>query len=53
MDTCINWLAVVRNFIVPIALHAGMPAVAVRHGFTALKMFPKHQQVSVSALHNC
>ena len=45
MDTCINWLTGVRNYIVPVALHAGMPAVAVRHGFQALKMFAKHQQV--------
>ena len=37
MDTCLDWLSRVRGYLVSIALHAGMPAVAVRHGFAALK----------------
>ena len=46
METCVGWLSVVRNFIVPVAIHAGMPAVAARHGFAALKTLAKHQHVS-------
>lgn len=37
MDTCLEWLSHVRGHIVSIAIHAGMPAVAIRHGFAALK----------------
>ena len=40
----------VRNFIVPIALHAGMPAVAVRHGFSALNVLTKHQHVRLAII---
>lgn len=37
METCLEWLSHVRGHIVSIAIHAGMPAVAIRHGFAALK----------------
>ena len=37
MDTCLEWLAHVRGYIVSIAIRAGMPAVAIRHGFAALQ----------------
>ena len=52
MDTCLEWLSHVRSYIVSIAIHAGMPAVAVRHGFAALKDFTKHsnQYKTVSSL---
>ena len=44
MDTCLDWLSRVRGYLVSIALHAGMPAVAVRHGFAALKDFSQTSQ---------
>ncbi len=37
-----------RSSLVSIAIHAGMPAVAVRHGFAALKDLSKHPFIEVS-----
>jgi len=41
ITTCQEWLSHMSSCVVTIAIHAGMPAVAVRHGFTALKDFTK------------
>lgn len=50
MDTCLDWLSRVRGYLVSIALHAGMSAVAVRHGFAALKDFSQVQKPSSSKM---
>ena len=52
MDTCLDWLSRVRGYLVSIALHAGMPAVALRHGFAALKDFFQAQKPSSKMTQN-
>ena len=47
METCLEWLTHVRGYIVSIAIHAGMPAVAIRHGFAALQDFKKVPNVKM------
>ena len=37
MEVCLSWLANIRVYLVSIAIHAGMPAIAIRHGFEALE----------------
>ena len=41
VDTCLEWLSHMRGCVVSIAIHAGLPAVAVRHGFAGLKDLAK------------
>ena len=41
IHTCQEWLSHMSSSVVTIAIHAGMPAVAVRHGFAALKDYNK------------
>lgn len=41
VDTCLEWLSHMRGCVVSIAIHAGLPAVAVRHGYAALKDLSK------------
>ena len=47
MDVCLSWLANIRGFLVSIAIHAGMPAVAIRHGCAALENL--NMTVSITA----
>ncbi len=37
MEVCLSWLANIRGYLVSVAIHAGLPAVALRHGFAALE----------------
>lgn len=54
METCLEWLSHVRGHIVSIAIHAGMPAVAIRHGFAALKDLVKlHVRILCVCLRHC
>ena len=53
METCLEWLTHVRGYIVSIAIHAGMPAVAIRHGFAALQDFEKVPNVKMVGFSVC
>ena len=48
MDTCLEWLSHVRPYVVAIAIHAGMPAVAIRHGIAAIKDLSESTHVCLS-----
>ena len=37
MEVCLSWLVNIRGYLVSVAIHAGLPAVALRHGFAALE----------------
>ena len=46
MEVCLSWLANIRGHLVSIALHAGLPGVALRHGFAALENLSSSVHVS-------
>ena len=47
MEVCLSWLSNVRGYLVSVATHAGLPAVALRHGFAALQSLMRTRSVQV------
>lgn len=53
MDVCLSWLSNVRGYLVSVATHAGLPAVALRHGFAALQNLMRTSRNAVIQVHVC
>ena len=51
MEVCLSWLAIIRGNLVSVATHAGLPAVALRHGFAALENLSDSRATDVSTVH--
>lgn len=47
MEVCLSWLANVRGYLVSVATNAGLPAVALRHGFAALDNHSRNRTTNV------
>lgn len=45
--TCQEWLSRIRANLVVMAIHAGLPAAAVRHGYEALTLMEHNRHSSV------
>ena len=45
--TCQEWLSRIRANLVVMAIHAGLPAAAVRHGYEALILMEHNRRSSV------
>ena len=53
MEVCLSWLVNIRGYLVSVAIHAGLPAVALRHGFAALENLSDSQATHVSQHVQC
>ena len=52
MEVCLSWLAIIRGNLVSVATHAGLPAVALRHGFAALENLSDSRATDVSIVYS-
>lgn len=48
--TCLEWLSRIRSHIIKIALHSGLPALAVRHAHELLRDMKENGLVQASFL---
>lgn len=46
---CAEWISRIRWAVVMVAIHSGMPHVAVRHGFELLYDLMNHQHIPVGS----
>ena len=53
MEVCLSWLANIRGYLVSVAIHAGLPGVALRHGFAALENLKESRAAHVRNLYAC